>query len=161
MKSNVLLGWTIVVGLVVTGCASTRPVATTTEDTEAFAGRLIAEKVSVAADAQRDFVAMVAEDQDMTFRKQAALDTDAIDVDFIGAPQELLQTMAHRYGYRYIESGKRSDLRTINVRVLRASPVEVLRNIGHQVDAGAEVVLDVNEKVLRLVYKNAPSDGRG
>lgn len=138
------------------GCA-TSPVPTT-QDTEAFASRLIADKVAVAADAQREYVALVNEDKSVLSRKQAAMETDEVDVDYIGKPQELLQTFAYRYGYRYIESGKRVDLRTINVRVQKTPPIEVLRNIGYQVDAAADVVLDKNAKTLRLIYKNLPAN---
>lgn len=133
------------------GCAAP---SSTTDDTEAFASRLIADKVAVAADAQRDYVALVNEDKTVLLRKQAAMESDEVDVDYIGQPQELLQTFAHRYGYRYIESGKRTDLRMINVRMLKTAPVEVLRNVGYQVDSGADVVLDKNAKTLRLIYKN-------
>lgn len=144
--------------LVLSGCMTTQ--GPTTSDTEAFASRLIADKVAVAADAQRQYVELVSEDKAVLSRKQAAIDTDEVDVDYIGHPQELLQTFAHRYGYRYIESGKRSDLRTINVRVKNMSPMDVLKNIGHQVDFAADVVLDRNAKTLRLIYKPIPV-GRG
>ena len=138
------------------GCA-TSPVPTT-KDTEAFASRLIADKVAVAADAQREYVALVNEDKSVLSRKQAAMETDEVDVDYIGKPQELLQTFAYHYGYRYIESGKRVDLRTINVRVQKTPPIEVLRNIGYQVDAAADVVLDKNAKTLRLIYGDVPAN---
>ncbi len=141
------------------GCA-TSP-APTTKDTEAFASRLIADKVAVAADAQREYVALAKEDKLVLYRKQAALESDEVDVDYIGKPQELLQTFAYRYGYRYIESGKRVDLRTINVRVQQTPPVEVLRNIGYQLEPEAEVVLDKNTKTLRLIYKNLPDNNKG
>jgi len=137
---------------VLAGCVSSP--APSSKDTEAFASRLIAAKVAVAADAQREYVAVLNEDKAVLSRKQAALDTDEVDVDYIGKPQELLQTFAYRYGYRYVESGKYVDLRTINVRVQKALPIEVLRNIGYQVDAVADVVLDKNAKILRLVYKS-------
>lgn len=139
------------------GCASSPQ--STTADTEAFASRMIADKVAVAADSQRDYVALVNEDMVVVNHKQAAIETDEVDVDYIGKPQELLQTFAYRYGYKYIESGKRVELRTINVRVQKVAPVEVLRNIGYQVDNGANVVLDKNTKTLRLVYKNISDKG--
>lgn len=152
------LGMAVAVIATLAGCASSpQP---TTSDTEAFASRLIADKVAVAADAQRDYVALVSEDKTVLNRKQASIETDEVDVDYIGKPQELLQTFAYRYGYKYVESGKRSNLRTINVRVQKVAPVEVLRNVGHQVDNGADVVLDKGAKTLRLIYKNLP-DNKG
>jgi len=154
MRSETKRKLVLMLTVALSGCA-TSPVPTAM-DTEAFASRLIADKVAVAADAQREYVALVNEDRSVLSRKQAAMEVDEVDVDYIGKPQELLQTFAYRYGYRYVESGKRIDLRTINVRVQKVPPVEVLRNIGYQVDALADVVLDKDARTLRLIYKNLP-----
>lgn len=135
------------------GCASNTP-QPTTRDTEAFASKVISDKVAVAANAQREYVALLNEDMAVLTRKQTSLESDEIEVDFIGKPQELLQTFAHRYGYRYVETGRTAELRTINVKTARAKPIDVLRNVGHQIDHGADLVLDKDAKVLRLVYKN-------
>lgn len=152
------LGMTVAVIAALAGCASSpQP---TTSDTEAFASRLIADKMAVAADAQRAFVALASEEKIILDRKQASIETDEVDVDYIGKPQELLQTFSYRYGYKYVESGKQSNLRTINIRVKKVAPVEVLRNVGDQIDPGADVVLDVGAKTLRLIYKNI-SDNKG
>lgn len=151
VKRTTHIAFLLVIGSLVLGCATTpEPVE---EDTEAFASKVIADKVGMAADAQRDYAALVNEDKAAMLKKQAALDVDLIDVDYIGKPQELLQTLAHRYGYKYVESGKRIDLRTVNIRVRRTSPVEVMKNVGYQIDAVADVVLEKNAKVLRLNYK--------
>ena len=147
----------LVTVLLLGGCASTTSKPTDT-DTQAFADRLIADKVALAAKAQQDYVALVNEDKLIIQKKQSSLETDEIDVDYIGKPQELLQMFAHRYGYRYIETGSRVDLRTINVRVAKAPPIEVLRNIGYQIDASANVELDKNSKTLRLIYKPATAN---
>lgn len=135
------------------GCATAPPPVPTSQDTEAFASRMIADKVSVAADAQREWVALINEDKAIKKRKQAALETDEVDVDYIGKPQELLQTFAYRYGYRYSENGKKTRLRTVNIRMKKVLPLEVLQNIGYQLGKAANVVLDKNDKILRLTYK--------
>lgn len=153
MSSFGNIGWAVVIATAITGCASTSQ-QPTTADTEAFASRMIADKVAVASNAQREYVALVNEDKAVLYRKQLSIDTDEVDVDYIGNAQELLQTFAYRYGYKYLETGKRANLRTINVRVQKISPVEVLKNIGQQVDNGADVVLDKGTKTLRLTYKN-------
>lgn len=122
-------------------------------DSEAFASHLIAEKVAVASQAQRDFAQMQAEHRADIAVRQHQLDSDLIDVDYIGSPQELLQTMANRYGYVYVEIGRHTALKPVNVRFARTSPVELLRSVGHQVHASADVVLDKNERAIRLIYK--------
>lgn len=147
----------VAAGLLVTGCAS-NPATKETKADSVQVSRLIAEKVAVAADAQRQYVDLVRDDKVVLARRQTAIDTDAVDVDFIGKPQDLLQTMAFRYGYRYVESGRRSELRTINVRVTRTAPIEVLRNVGYQLRTAADVELDKNTKTLRLIYSDVPAN---
>ncbi|MGV5489269.1 DotD/TraH family lipoprotein [Pseudomonas sp. XP2] len=142
------------------GCASSaKP---TTDDTEAFASRIIADKVSVAVNSQHNYVSRLNADRVQAASRQAAVDTDQVDIDFIGKPQELLQTFASRYGYAYVESGKRVDLKPINVWVRRATPINVLKDVGAQIDTGADVVLDKSTNTLRLIYKPVPlALGRG
>lgn len=139
--------------LALSGCATQSKVVTA--DTEAYASQVIAEKVGIAADAQRTYLALVAEDRAVMLAKQAALLSDEIDVDYIGQAPELLQSFAYRYGYKYAESGKRVAIAPINIRVVKQSPVEVLRSIGNQIHASADVELDQNSnpKTLRLVFK--------
>ena len=147
----------IMLGAALSGCASneaTKKEAAQIEDTQAFADRLIADKLAVAADAQREYVALVNEDQAVMAHRQKSLETDEVDVDYLGKPQELLQVFAHRYGYRFVESGRYRVLRNINVRMVKTPPIEVLRNVGYQITAAADVQLDKTHHVLRLIYKN-------
>jgi len=139
------------------GCASTRPMGEVTH--EVYANRLMAEKMSVAADAQRDYAALIAEGQARVERKQEMLQQDLINVDYIGMPQELLQTIAYRYGYRYVEVGQRSQLRAINVKMTGVSPTDVLRSIGQQIDRQADVVLSLPTRTIRLNYKTPMAAG--
>ncbi len=142
------------------GCASSaKP---TTDDTEAFASRIIADKVAVAVNSQHNYVSSLTADRVKAASRQAAVDTDQVDIDFIGKPQELLQTFASRYGYAYVESGKRVDLKPINIWVRKATPINVLKDVGVQIDTGADVVLDKSTNTLRLIYKPVPlALGRG
>jgi len=103
--------------------------------------------------AQRDLAATTAEGQQQILRRQAALDADEVDIDYLGKPQPLLEAVAYRYGYKYVETGKRGDLKTVNIRVAKRPVVEVLRDVGYQIDSGADVVLDKDAKIIRLIYK--------
>lgn len=142
-----------------TGCV-TPPSSDPERGSVAFAARLMAEKSALAAQAQADYSALVAEDHLVRERKQASIESDEVDIDFIGSPNEFLQTFAHRYAFRYVESGARRQLININVRVTKTSPVEVLRTVGNQITGGADVVLDRELRVIRLIYKpNTPSRG--
>lgn len=137
---------------VLAGCAAQPPVVVTA-DSEAHARQIVVEKVDAAVQALRELAATSQEGRDMVLRKQAALDSDEVDIDYSGKPQPLIESIAHRYGYKYIETGKRTDLRAINVRVTRAHVIEVLRDVGLQIDSGADLVLDKDAKVIRLIYK--------
>lgn len=134
------------------GCAAKPPVMVT-EDSEAHARQIVVEKVDAAVQALRELAATSQEGKEMVLRKQAALDNDEVDIDYAGKPQPLIESIAHRYGYKYIETGKRTELKTINLRVTRAHVIEVLRDVGLQIDSGADLVLDKDAKVIRLIYK--------
>lgn len=160
-KGNRKLGKKISVGggllllVLALGACQTSPDSDggTGPDSEAFARQIIIEKVDAAVEAQRELAAATVEGQQQILRRQAALDVDEVDIDYVGKPQPLLESVAYRYGYKYIESGRRGDLKTVNMRVRKRSVPEVLRDIGLQVGDGAEIVLDRDSKILRLVYK--------
>lgn len=137
--------------MILAGCG-TAPVADG-EDTEGFAKRLISEKAAIAAAAQRDFAALQAEDYSTVTRRQAKFDQDVISMDFIGAPRELVQTIASRYGYSFNEIGRPIDLRPVNIRVKAVTPEEILRNVGNQIDAGGDILLNRESKTITLQYK--------
>jgi defect-in-organelle-trafficking protein DotD len=142
----------LMLALFLVGCAI-KPPAEVTPDSEAYARQLILERVDAAVLAQRELAASTVEGRQQVLRRQAALDVDEVDIDYLGKPQPLLEAVAFRYGYRYVETGKRDDLKTINIRVTKRPVVEVLRDVGYQIDAGADVVLDKDAKILRLIYK--------
>lgn len=140
------------VAALLAGCAAT-PSVEVTPDSEAYARQIVVEKVDAAVQALRELAATTQEGREMVLRKQAALDSDEVDIDYAGKPQPLLESIAHRYGYKYIETGKRIELRTISLRVTRSHVIEVLRDVGLQIDSGADIVLDKDAKVVRLIYK--------
>jgi defect-in-organelle-trafficking protein DotD len=138
--------------LFLNGCAP--HVVKSESDTRDFSDKIISEKVSEAAEAQQKYVAIVNNDKAVMGRKQSSLNFDIVNIDYYGQPQELLQSFAYRYGYRYAEIGAWRKLKPINIRVLNSSPEEVLRNIGYQIDKGADVTLDQKSKIIRLSYKD-------
>jgi len=133
------------------GCASAPQ--HTTADTEAFASRLIADHVGVASHAQRDFVAWEAEQRHDASQRYDALQTETVDVDFIGRPDELLRAFATRYGLMYVALGHREEVRAVNVRMTHTTPLDVIRNVSQQIAPQGEVVLDEAEHALRLIYR--------
>jgi defect-in-organelle-trafficking protein DotD len=135
------------------GCATKPAVTGISPDSEAFARQVIVDKVDAAVQAQRELAAATVEGKEMTLRKQSTLDQDEVDIDYVGMPQPLLESIAYRYGYKYIETGKRIELNVVNLRVQHKKVLEVIRDISYQIDGVADVVLDKDAKIVRLVYK--------
>lgn len=147
-----LFRFTPVVVLVLAACATKPLPVDNGPDSEAYARKVIIEKVDAVVQAQRDLAAATAEGKQMVARRQANLDGDEVDIDYIGKPQQLLEAIAYRYGYRYAEAGKRAELRTVNLRVQKERVLEVLRDVSLQIDGVADVVVDKDAKIIRLVY---------
>ena len=142
------------VGLLLAGCATTPSHPLPPASGPGYISNLMASEVTQAVQAQQAFEQVLAENARTLTLKQKAIDTDQVDIDYIGKPQDILQTVAYRYGYGYVETGKRQDLRIVNVRLNKVSPVNVLRSISYQISYGAKVILDKKTKELRLVYLN-------
>ena len=142
----------LITAVTLSACAS-KPPQGVRPDSPAYARSIVVEKVDAAVQAQRELAAATEEGIAQRLRKQAALETDAVDIDYIGPAQPLLEEIAFRYGYRYVETGKVVDLAIVNLRVQNAPVQEVLHNLAYQIDSSASVELDTQAKVLRLLYK--------
>lgn len=118
-----------------------------------LAEAVIAQKISVAAAAQQDYLAILNEDSRIKNVRRDDFDNELIDVDYIGKPLPMLNAMANRYGYSLIEIGKRRDLRIINIRMKSVAPIEMLRNVSNQINYAADIILDKNSGTLRIIYK--------
>jgi defect in organelle trafficking protein DotD len=152
---RVLIGGTLGLAIILlTGCKTEASHPTPPTSGPEYISSLMADEVTQAVQAQQSFEQVLAENARTLTLKQKAIDTDQVDIDYIGKPQDILQTIAYRYGYGYAETGKREDLRIINVRLNKTSPVDILRSISYQISYGAKVVLDKKAKELRLVYLN-------
>jgi lipoprotein len=129
-------------------CSSNR-----TSSDVSLAEAVIAQKISVAAAAQQDYLAILNEDSRLKTVRRDDFDNELIDVDYIGKPLPMLNAMANRYGYSLIEIGKRRDLRIINIRMKSVAPIEMLRNVSNQINYAADIILDKNSGTLRIIYK--------
>ena len=129
-------------------CSSSR-----TSSDVSLAEAVIAQKISVAAAAQQDYLAILNEDSRLKTLRRDDFDNELIDVDYIGKPLPMLNAIANRYGYSLIEIGKRRDLRIINIRMKSVAPIEMLRNVSNQINYAADIILDKNSGTLRIIYK--------
>lgn len=125
------------------------PTSTNTDLAEA----IISQNVSIAVEAQKDYLSILKEDSRIHNQRIEDFDNELVDIDYIGKPLPILNAMGRRYGFKIVEIGKRKDLRIINMRMKNVSPTEILRNLSHQVDYAADIILDKNSNSIRLVYK--------
>ncbi len=137
-------------------CASTKiKKSELKENSNEFIEALMVQKSSEAVDAQQSYAMIVAENRDQKNQKQNLFDNELVDiVDFIGKPNVLLKALSNRYGYEFNEVGTNKILPTITVDIKKQSPLEVLKMIGYQIDKVADLVLDKDARVIRLVYRN-------
>jgi defect in organelle trafficking protein DotD len=152
-KCGVVVSALIAVAL--SGCAV--PKQPDGPDTEAQARRVILERVDSAVAAQRELAAAQSEAKATASRRQAALEADEVDIDYQGRVQPLLEALAVRYGYKFVEAGRRGgqDLPMVNIRCTKKGVIPVLEDLGLQIDKEAQIVLDKDIKAIRLVYKQA------
>jgi defect in organelle trafficking protein DotD len=148
----------IISGIMICGCASKKTPDKITEldpNSKEFIESMFIQQSNEAVDAQQQYMMLVADNREQRQDKQNLLNSDTIDiVGYIGKPSTLLKSIANKYGYEYNEVGSIKNLPIINVDVKKQTPVEVLTNISYQVDRYADIVLDKDAKIIRLVYRS-------
>jgi defect in organelle trafficking protein DotD len=156
LKKNILVAYSFC-SLLLVSCASTKIETTELkENSNEFIESMMVQKSSEAVDAQQQYAMIVAENRDQKNQKQNLFDNEAIDIiGFIGKPNILLKALANRYGYEFNEvNASNKNLPTITIDVKKQAPLEVLKMIGYQVDKVADLVLDKDARVIRLVYRS-------
>lgn len=143
-----------------TACASnkpkeeTKPYQTLNPNSPEYLQAVIIQKASEATEAQNAYVTLVAEQQKSKEEQQIAFDTESIEIqDFIGKPQTLLKALAQRYGYEYKEIGQPRNLPTLNLDLKNDMPIDVLTQVSYQINQMADIIVDKDQKAIRLVYK--------
>ncbi len=146
--------------LIVVACASSKlekpstPYQALDPNSPEFIDAMLIQKSNEAVQAQQNYMFLVAEQGMQKGSKQEALEQESIDIqNYIGKPNTLLKALANRYAYDYKEVGAARILPTITVDVKNASSLEVLKQISYQVYKTADVILDKDLKVIRLIYK--------
>jgi hypothetical protein len=147
----------------ITSCASNAPknmetpsqqYQTLDPNSPEYLQAMLIQKSSEAIEAQKTYVMLVAEQQQAKEEKQSAFDNEYIEVqNFIGKPNTLLKAIAHRYGYEYREEGFARNLPTLNLDIKNDAPIEVLKQISYQINGLADMIVDKDQKVIRLIYR--------
>lgn len=79
---------------------------------------------------------------------------DKIRVNYIGKPQGILESIAIKYGYRFLEQGYRTDnLPTVNFTDYNATPEDIVIAVDSQLQQTANIAIDKQNKTIVLIYK--------
>lgn len=84
----------------------------------------------------------------------------AITINWVGPVDQITKILADKASYRFVTLGAvPATPVVVSVNVTNAPLIEVLRNVGFQLGARADVYVDSAEKMVALTY--APATGRG
>lgn len=84
----------------------------------------------------------------------ADFSTDKLRVDYIGKPQGILNSIAIKYGFRFLEQGYKTDnLPTVNFTNYYATPEDIVIAVDSQLQQTANIALDKANKTIVLIYK--------
>jgi defect-in-organelle-trafficking protein DotD len=82
----------------------------------------------------------------------------AVSVEWIGPIEPLARQLADRAGYRFLVNGDQPPAPlVVSVMAKQRSVVEVLRDVGLQAGARADIAVDVDQRIVELNY--APAAG--
>ncbi len=120
--------------------------------TEAYASALIADKASIASGEMARYKIDTRTAKDDLQARRDSYAYDFIDVDYVGAPAPILETLAHRYGYTYVEVGRHNNI-LVNLKYKALPAPEVLSLIASQVQPLAKLDVDNKNHAFRLIYQ--------
>lgn len=84
----------------------------------------------------------------------------AITISWVGPVDQITKVLSDKAGYRFVTLGSVPQTPVVvNVNVTNTPLIEVLRSVGYQLGARADVYVDSAEKMVALTY--APVTGRG
>lgn len=144
-----------------TGCASNQPtysknVAVAYPSTEGVLEIIATESQKAMNAAQQ--LAKYQDSYNATLDyRQRQFETDQVMIDYIGKPNTVLNSIAIRYGYRYIELGNPQDLPTVNFTKYWTTPNNAVVNIDAKLGSQASIAVDKKQKVITLIYPNTES----
>jgi defect-in-organelle-trafficking protein DotD len=120
--------------------------------TEAYASALIADKASIASGEMAKYKITNRTGKDDLQARRDSYANDFIDVDYVGAPAPILETLATRYGYTYVEVGRHNNI-LVNLKYKALPAPEVLSLIASQVQPLAKLDVDNKNHAFRLIYQ--------
>ncbi|MGP9668691.1 DotD/TraH family lipoprotein [Psychrobacter sp. AOP31-A1-22] len=113
---------------------------------------IISQESQKALNAQKMLVAYREQYNNTLDYRRKSFTEDKVKVDYIGKPQPLLNSLAIRYGYRFLEYGVERDLPTVNFTDYWSTPENIVVNLSAQLGDQAGISVDKQQKVITLVY---------
>lgn len=114
---------------------------------------IISQESQKALHAQQLLTKYAKHDAEMLAIRQADFDNDKIALNYIGKPDALLNSIAIKYGYRYIPVGDKRELPTINFNKYYTTPKDALALIDAQLNNTANIYLNKEQKLITLTYQ--------
>lgn len=115
---------------------------------------IVAQNTQQALNAQQMLTKYTKQQSALLTIKQADFESDELALDYIGKPQPLLNSIAIKYGYRFLEFGTPIHVPTVNFTNVYTTPHNILVMVNAQLKDTASVGLDKNQKVITLTYKD-------
>lgn len=146
MLKKTIVGASVAVAMLLTGCQST----TTTSLNPVSPLNIIAQESQKAVIAQQSLkTAQSAQLRELQV-KQARFNVDVLNVNYIGTPQVLLNSVATHFGYRYLEAGPERALSVVNFTNRKVTANELVKDVGVFVNGQANIVIDHQNKTIVL-----------
>lgn len=114
---------------------------------------IISQRSQEAQDATNSLVKFTQQFNETLDYKQRSFENDQIKINYIGKPDNLLSSIAYRYGYRYVEVGNYRDLPTVNFTDYWTTPQLAVTNVDAQLKETADIAVDKQAKSITLIYK--------
>lgn len=114
---------------------------------------IVSQESQKALNAQQMLVRYRQQENAMLAVKQMDFDNDKIVIDYIGKPQSLLNSIAIKYGYRFLEVGHSTSLPTVNFNKYYTTPKNALALVDGQLNGLAKIHLNEQQKLITLTYQ--------
>lgn len=149
-----------IAAVIMTGCATTKPVALVPQMTKletelAAASNSAAQSLSSLAVTERAIVGKTQLDKVADYSNVPAGDNlyKVKSIKYVGPLQNLVGTISHDAGYNFSVIGKYPSVPVVvNVDVTNISALDILRNIGLQAGLRANVSVNPGTKVIEVAF---------
>ena len=136
----------------ISGCASTQVQTQGSYPASASVMQIISQESQEAMRATQKLNKYRQQHNQTLDYRHRSFENDVVMIDYIGKPPAVLNSLAIRYGYRFLEVGVRQDLPTVNFTRYENTPEMLVMDIDAQLGDSGQISLDKQQKVITLIY---------